>query len=171
MATKARIESNIWLRENCKEIEGRVLSIGSLDDSDGEGKYYRDYFLNASEYLTSEVDEKYGCDLILDVTNMKSIKDCEFDSVFCGGVLEHVFEFQKGLNEITRILKKGGILLLGLPFNQPIHMEEDYWRFTDKAIYRMLSNSYEILDLAEIFENKINNFPTSYLVKASKYEH
>ena len=50
--------------KNSENISGRVLSIGSLDDSDGEGNFYKDYFKNADKYITSE---------ITNIPNVKSV--------------------------------------------------------------------------------------------------
>jgi len=49
------VDSNRWLQIHCKDVVGAILSIGSGDDSDGEGRKYRDYFPGATSYTTSEV--------------------------------------------------------------------------------------------------------------------
>ena len=83
-------------------------------------------------------------------------------------LFEHVDDYLRGLSEITRILKSSGILLLGLPFRQAIHMgKNDYWRFTEHGIRYMLSKDYEILNLSSM-DNSVVNFPTAYWVKARK---
>lgn len=41
--------------------------------------------------------------------------DHYFDAVFCWGELIHAFDFQASLNEIDRVLKKGGILIMSEP--------------------------------------------------------
>jgi SAM-dependent methyltransferase len=111
-----------WLRRQCAGISGRVLSIGSGTDEDGEGRRYRDYFPKASSYTTSEVTADFACDLTLDVRSMPEIADETYDCVYCSGVLEHVDGYRGAFGEITRILKRGGTLLLGLPFRQPIRL-------------------------------------------------
>jgi SAM-dependent methyltransferase len=166
--SRARWESNDWLRRQCCDIEGDVLSIGSGTDADGEGDYYRNYFVKASSYTTSEVTDAFDCDLIIDVRAMPQLKDESYDCVFCSGVLEHVDNVRDAFEEITRILKTDGILLLGLPFRQAIHMPpQDYWRFTEHGIRRMLRESYEILQLVSI-DTRVRAFPASYWVKAIK---
>jgi len=42
-----------------------------------------------------------------------SFQDNLFDVVFCWGVLMHINEYKKGLSELSRVLKKGGFLILG----------------------------------------------------------
>jgi SAM-dependent methyltransferase len=167
--TRARRASNRWLRSHCRDIEGRVLSIGSGDDRDGEGSFYRSYFSRASSYQTSEVSGGTSCDLVIDVRSMPEIPDESYDAIFCSGVLEHTDDFQGGLREITRIVRRGGILLLGLPFRQPIHMApQDFWRFTEHGIRHLLATSFEVLELAAIDPHWRREFPTAYWVKARR---
>ncbi|NJN67995.1 MAG: class I SAM-dependent methyltransferase [Chloroflexaceae bacterium] len=165
--SRERRESNRWLAQHTPAISGRVLSIGSGDDYDREGKRYRDYFPNCSAYITSEVTMGFGTSMLADIRCMPFAKG-SIDCIFCSGVLEHVDDWQSGLREMTYLLKQGGILLLGLPFRQPIHMAPyDYWRFTEYGIRYMLQQDYDILDLANINVNQ-QNFPATYWVKASK---
>jgi SAM-dependent methyltransferase len=166
--TRFRVESNRWLRVHCRDVAGAVLSIGSGDDGDQEGGTYRDYFPNAASYTTSEVVPVPGVDLVIDVRAMPEIPDGAYDCVYCSGVLEHVDEFRKGFDEITRVLKPGGILLLGLPFRQAIHLApQDFWRFTEFGIKYLLKDSYEILVMSGI-GTRVRDFPRTYWVKARK---
>lgn len=171
LLTKARRESNRWLCKHTADIRGHVLSIGSGSDQDGEGQNYRSYFKNCSSYTTSDlsdVSSAFRCDMILDVRCMPEISDESFDCVFCSGVLEHVDNYSAALKEITRILKSVGILLLGLPFRQSLHMAPfDYWRFTEHGIKFLLQQDYEIEELVPI-DNSVKHFPSGYWVKAKK---
>jgi Methylase involved in ubiquinone/menaquinone biosynthesis len=166
--TKARRESNRWLLLQCSDVSGSILSIGSGTDEDGEGKRYKDYFPLASSYTTSEVTPTLKPDLVLDVRRMPEIGDETYDCVFCSGVLEHVDDFRAGLSEITRIIKTGGVLLLGLPFRQAIHMAPmDFWRFTEFGIRHLLSESYVVQELASIDAGN-TSFPAAYWIKSRK---
>jgi ubiquinone/menaquinone biosynthesis C-methylase UbiE len=109
-----------------------------------------------------------GVDLVIDVTNMDNVKNLSFDCVFCSGVLEHVSEVHKALIGIHRILKPGATLLLGLPFNQPIHMAPtDYWMFTEYGIRFLLEKENNIIEIAAIdAANKMD--PSTYWVYAQK---
>src|SRR5436190_14960421 len=51
--------------------------------------------------------------------------DGEFDYVFSTEVMEHVPEPKDFLNEIYRVLKPGGVLIMTVPFMVPLH-EEPY---------------------------------------------
>jgi hypothetical protein len=78
--SKVREESNLWLRRQVIDIEGRVLSIGSGTGSDREGGVYRDYFKSCSSYVTSDLNPARHCDLVVDVRSMPQIPDKSFCS-------------------------------------------------------------------------------------------
>lgn len=164
----ARQEGDCWLVDQCATITGKVLSIGSGQDKDCQGRRYGDYFPLAVSYTTSDIAPQFGSDLILDVRSMPEVPDGVYDCVFCSGVLEHVDDYRAGLGEITRILKPGGVLLLGLPFRQALHGAPcDFWRFTEYGIRHLLCESYEIEDLVG-FDLAVRDFPATYWVKARK---
>ena len=99
---------------------------------------------------------------------MPEIENDTYDCVFCSGVLEHIDNYHQGIAEITRILKVGGVLLLGLPFRQAIHMApNDFWRFTEYGVRSLLSASYKIIEFAAV-DTSVPNFPAAYWVKARK---
>lgn len=162
--SQSRKDSNEWLRENCKDIKGKVLSVGSMEDRDGTGNSYKSYFPLADSYTTSDIAG--DVDLYLDVRDMKIVKDGEYDCVFVSGVLEHVDDFMAGVREIKRVLKKGGTLILGVPFRQSLHSQDDYWRFTVYALEYMFKD----MDIKEIKEIDKTDFafPAAYWLKAIK---
>ena len=56
------------------------------------------------------------------------------DIVYSIAVLEHVKKPWKVAEEIHRVLRPGGYVVVELPFLNVIHDEHDYFRFTDKGI-------------------------------------
>lgn len=61
-------------------------------------------------------------------------QDESLDAVFSNAVLEHVARPWIVAEEIRRVLKPGGRILICVPFLNIIHDTHDYFRFTDKAI-------------------------------------
>lgn len=158
-----RKQSNAILKAWCADVTGDVLSIGSGGDIDKQGRHYRDYFTKASKYVTSDVVP--GCDLVVDVRDMREIPSASFDAVFCSGVLEHVDDCHKAVREIWRVLKADGLLLVGVPFKQPNHRApNDFWRFTGDGL-RYLLWSFRVLDLKPVGDPA---FPFAYWAKAQK---
>ena len=72
-----------------------------------------------------------------------------FDIVLCTEVLEHLPEPQQAIDEMFRVLKPGGTLLLTTRFLFPIHdAPHDYFRFTKYGL-RHLLRRFEIAELHE----------------------
>lgn len=160
----SRRDSNAILRAWCAGVTGRVLSIGSSSDSDGEGSTYRSYFSKATSYQTSEPTP--GCDLVLDARSMPSVSSETYDAVFCSGVLEHVDDCHAAVLECWRILKAGGTFLVGVPFAQPLHRApQDFWRFTEYGV-RFLLRAFVIDEVRAIGGEPYA--PSAYWVRARK---
>src|SRR4030095_5709220 len=77
------------------------------------------------------------------------LADAVFDVVLCTEVLEHLPEPQRALDEMFRVLKPSGTLLLTTRFLFPIHdAPHDYFRFTKYGL-RYLLRRFEILEVRE----------------------
>ena len=161
----ARQASNAILRTWGATITGDVLSLGSSTDQDGSGQSYRSYFPRASRYRTSEPAPYPGCDLVVDVRHMPEIASDSLDCVFCSGVLEHVDDVVAAVSECHRVLKAGGIFLVGVPFYQQVHRApQDFWRFTEFGV-RYLLRGFASLDIRTIGDTKR---PSAYWARAVK---
>lgn len=164
--SKARLASDRVLAKWCATVTGDVLSVGSSADRDGNGRTYRQYFTAASSYTTSEVEPTPGCDLVLDARNMAAVADGAYDAVFCSGVLEHVDDCHAAVRECRRILKPGGVFLVGVPFQQRIHRApQDFWRFTEFGV-RWLLREFTIEAVVGLGDDP--KFPWTYWARAVK---
>ena len=77
------------------------------------------------------------------------IGDATFDTVLCTEVLEHLPEPQKAVDEMYRVLRPGGELLLTTRFLFPIHdAPHDYFRYTKYGL-RHLLRRFDIVELNE----------------------
>lgn len=164
--SEERLASNRILLEWGPRVTGAVLSVGSGGDIDKQGRYYRGYFSAASSYVTSDVNELYESDMVLDIRRVPLSMTETFDAVFCSGVLEHVDEVYEAVEGIYRILKPGGALLVGVPFKQPMHRApNDFWRFTEYGI-RYLLRDFKIEDFRTVGDDPA--FPIAYWLFARK---
>ena len=77
------------------------------------------------------------------------IREAVFDMVLCTEMLEHVPEPHVAIDEMRRVLKPGGVLVLTTRFLFPIHdAPHDYFRFTKYGLRHLLRH-FEILQLQE----------------------
>lgn len=80
--------------------------------------------------------------VIADLNCHWPFQDESFDLVVSTWVLEHLAEPGVFCSESARVLKPNGILLVIVPFLQQKHgSPEDYFRYTDYALRRMLTRS------------------------------
>jgi SAM-dependent methyltransferase len=72
-----------------------------------------------------------------------------FDAIVCTEVLEHLPEPRRAIDEMFRVLRPGGSLLLTTRFLFPIHdAPHDYFRYTKYGL-RHLLRQFEIIELEE----------------------
>lgn len=80
-----------------------------------------------------------GVTFIASVERMTPVPDGAYDTVLCSEVLEHVPDPWSGLQEIRRVLRPCGVLLLSVPFLARLHEEpHDYFRYTEHALREAL---------------------------------
>lgn len=164
MSSAERRDSNAIFRTWCADVTGAVLSIGSGADIDKEGRTYKQYFVNAASYITSDCETRTGCDVVLDARQIGMGSE-SFNAVFASGVLEHVDDCHAAVSECHRVLKPSGSLIVGVPFQQPIHRAPlDFWRFTEFGV-RYLLRAFTIRDLIPIGPPQA---PKTYLARAVK---
>ncbi len=65
------------------------------------------------DYITTDLNSPIA-DVQADVTDLP-FKDNEFDVVLCNHVLEHVLDDKKAMQELYRVLKKGGLGIFQIP--------------------------------------------------------
>jgi SAM-dependent methyltransferase len=83
--------------------------------------------LHKNEYL----------DFTCDLNNELPFSDNEFDTIILSDVLEHIQNPQLLWSEMTRILKKDGILIMNVPFYYWLHETPfDYYRYTEFSLKR-----------------------------------
>lgn len=65
------------------------------------------------EYITSDLESPIA-DVKADICNLP-FKENEFDVVFCNHVLEHIPDDTKAMQELYRVMKKGGFGVFQIP--------------------------------------------------------
>lgn len=97
--------------------------------------------LQAQTFNTSKID------IVSDIASMPV--DAEiFDAVLCSEVLEHIKDPVRVVNELIRVLKPGGFLIITAPFCSlthfaPYHFATGFNRY----FYEQFSNQLQIVDL------------------------
>lgn len=115
-----------WMNKNAQGK--RVLNLGS-----GIGRFDK-YLSKDLSILNLDIDPSVPrLDVVADA-HWLPFKIESFDIVYSIAVLEHVKKPWVVADEIYRVLRPGGYIVVELPFLNVIHHEHDYFRFTDKGI-------------------------------------
>ena len=115
-------------------INGLVLDIGAAD------RWIEKYLPKNTSYIALDYpatgQELYAAkpSVFADAANLP-FGDNLFDAIICLEVIEHVPDPHKVIIEIARVLKKGGIAWVSMPFLYPLHDAPfDFQRFTEFGI-------------------------------------
>lgn len=133
------------IRQLAPELKGKLMDFGC------GSKPYENLF-TVDSYTGVDVEQsghnhRYSkIDVFYNGTSLP-FENETFDSVFSSEVLEHLFQPDILLQEINRVLKPGGKLLLTAPFGWNEHeMPFDYARYTSEGICALLrKNGFEII--------------------------
>jgi SAM-dependent methyltransferase len=120
---------------------GSVLDVGCLDGTIGALllKAGNEVFgIDASEPAISQALARGVKARLGNVEERFPFDDCMFDGVFAGEIIEHIFDIDKMLSEIARVLKPNGVFVVTTPnlaafgrrllllLNQNPHIEISY---------------------------------------------
>ncbi len=102
-------------------------------------KKYAPHWISDDLYCYDET-----IDFHYDVCNLMFESET-FDVAVCIAILEHVEDPRKAIKELHRVLKKGGLIWVEVPLNQPYHPSpNDYWRVTLQGMQIWMRSFKEI---------------------------
>ena len=155
---------NRVFRKNEKYIKGRVVDLGC-----GTSPYKKDILEITNQYIGVDWDNSMhdvNPDVVADLSNEFPFEDSFADTLISFQVLEHLPTPQLYLNECYRILKRGGTLLLSVPFQWRIHEAPyDYFRYTRYGLEYILKEA----GFKEPEINEIGGFWYTWLLKLNYF--
>lgn len=168
------IENLKIIREGVKSVikssslkyDGRNCTVLDVAPQDWNGAKE---FFKKSKIETLDIDEKSNATYIADITvnNSNIIESGKYDVVVFTEVLEHTLNPFSAINEIYRILKQNGVLVMTTPFNFRIHNPlPDCWRFSEHGL-KELCKQFSKVDIVENGKDHFL-FPVQYKTIAIK---
>ncbi|MDY6966231.1 MAG: class I SAM-dependent methyltransferase [Halobacteriota archaeon] len=115
-----------------KHINEFSLNIGHnsfvLDIGCGKSPYK--HILDFERYISIDINKARDEDMVGDICNLP-IKGNVVDLIVCTEVVEHVEDVDAALEELNRVLKREGYLILTMPLLMGVHDPVDFYRFTE----------------------------------------
>lgn len=162
-----KIRDNVsnFLKQQAIELDSPSIKLLDVAPQDHSGA--KSHFIK-SLVQTADIDKESGADYIIDITNnnRETLAQQSFDVIVCTEVLEHTLNPFLAIDEIHRLLKKNGLLLMTTPFNFRIHGPlPDCWRFTEHGI-RALLKDFDILQITPLEDDERFLMPLHYTTVA-----
>jgi SAM-dependent methyltransferase len=130
-----------FLQKELPQLQGRVLDLGA-------GLAPWRGLLTDAEYLGLDIEssEQFGMKRTVGVEYFDGtcipFPDGSIDHVLCSEVLEHVPNASAFTAEMCRVLKKGGTLILTVPWSARVHhLPHDYRRLTPEGLREIFFDS------------------------------
>jgi SAM-dependent methyltransferase len=118
----------------------RVLILGGSIAGAGMGEFLRQPF----DFVESDVSHGPRTSLICDGHDIP-FPDQTFDAVIAQGVLEHVADSERVVEEAFRVLKPDGLIYAETPFMQPGHFTPYDFRRFSLVGHRRLFRRFEVI--------------------------
>ncbi len=141
---------NVWdkfFEEKCIDLFDNSKSVLDIGEGlrarketgskyDSSRAWLKEY-IEKVDYTVMDPVPDYGPDIVGDIHAIP-LTDNSVDAIICLAVLEHVKDPVRAMEEMHRVLKPGGRLLIYVPFLYYYHAHEgyyeDYWRFTKDTL-------------------------------------
>lgn len=120
-------------------LPGPILEIGSYQVTGQEGVADLRTLFPGRSYLGLDIRAGRGVDLLANVEALP-YADRSIGTILAISTLEHVPHFWRAFDEMYRVLRPDGALLVACPFYFHRHAHpNDYWRFTPEALEMLLA--------------------------------
>ena len=162
----ARIWSNKMIRDYAPLFGGDICNISAWKDSDKQGSYYQDYFVNATSYSVTNYYGERGFDdsqrvlssdvpniteYILDLTDPSLPTELyrKFTVVMNHTVMEHIYDNRTAFKNICDMSRE--VVISIVPWVQEVHIASDsswldYWRYSPYAMQQLYNeNGYSMV--------------------------
>jgi SAM-dependent methyltransferase len=115
-----------------------ILEIGSYQVAGQERLANLRSLFPGRRYIGVDMRPGPGVDVVANVERLPQ-RDGSVGTVIALNTFEHVKCFWRGLDEVYRVLRPDGVLIMSTPFYFRIHaFPHDYWRFTPAAYEALL---------------------------------
>lgn len=164
---KDSIKTFIWYLSTTHAIQSPIMEIGSRQAQAQVGYAdLRPYFMD-SVYIGIDTEKGPGVDRVCDACERIPFEDESIPTILCLDTIEHMREPIKAMEEMRRILKPGGLLVVSSQMWFPVHYSVDYWRFTPSCFQEVLLGKFGV---RQVFYQGDKNFPHTIIGVATKGE-
>ena len=113
-------------------IKGIAINLGSGQD-------------NYDDFINMDLGNYEPVHIVADLAKTPLVNG-SVELVVSNSVLEHIYDYQAVMDEVSRILKSGGYFYLCVPNACLRHHKYDYHRWTTPGLHKLFDKRFEIID-------------------------
>jgi hypothetical protein len=133
---------SLWRKLTYQKLSQESLDGSILDLGGSKNAEYHGLIKGTHDIKVANLDDKYGYDLCFDLEKTFPIDSESFENLLAINVIEHIYNYQNFFNESFRILKRGGTMIIAVPYLFQIHpCPNDYWRYTRSSLEKILTEA------------------------------
>lgn len=125
------LEESLWIKSKLEHINlkknDKVLDIGSssLKYRTIEQPYIDKNIFSVLRKIGCEIihldcKDKEGVDIVCDIAKLDTLQN-QYDLILCTNLLEHIQDRMKFIEDVNRLLKDSGYLIVTVPYNFEYH--------------------------------------------------
>lgn len=148
----------------------KVLEVGSRQEKNQQEIAQLRGFFEEKEYIGIDMRPGPGVDIVVNAEKLP-FPDNHFDVVLCLEVLEHAEKPWMLAEEILRVVKKDGVVMVSSQQNFPIHSHpSDYFRYTPFGLSSLFSElkSKLVFTIDIAFNNKGRTNPEHVILVGTR---
>ncbi len=135
---RAHVRQFVQVAAEVLDLQGPCYEFGSYQETASGADSDLRPLLPGRDYVGCDLRPGPGVDRLEDLTQLR-LPDQVAQTVLCLDTLEHVWDPVRAVAEMIRVLAPGGVLLVSVPMDFPIHaFPDDYWRMTPSCLARLL---------------------------------
>jgi SAM-dependent methyltransferase len=136
MKTKSFLRKEEYKKLAELSIDGKILDVGGSKTSG-----YHELIKGEHAFTVGNIDESYGLDIVFDAQEAWPFPDGSYDAVLFINLLEHLYKYDKAIDESFRVLTNGGRVIGVVPFMFNVHGSPfDHFRYTRSTLERLLTD-------------------------------
>ena len=158
------LKADNWRIQNYKITESWINSLShdcQIICDLGSGPLTNSHLLKDRNPIYVDCAKFEGVNVVCNFSKKLPFKNNSIDAILCSNVLEHLPEPQMFLDEMSRVIKNDGTILILVPFVIKLHQEPfDFYRYTSHALKYLVERSgLDIEELKEVggFSNIFGN--------------
>ena len=138
------------------KLAGDVIDLGAksrensyfelLEKTDVTSFTFADYFHSGPDIVQIDFEKPFD------------IEDARYDEILAFNVLEHIYNYDRFVNECYRIAKPGARFHMVVPFIWKFHEDPyDFHRYTHQALEKTLvNNGWEVIDISPTLDGQFS---------------